>query len=258
MIFRRFRERLRAQDWFGVGIELAIVIVGVFIGLQVSNWNDDRIEREQARAYRMEIVEEIRSNQRSIATVADYYGSVRRHAIAALAALDAPRIADGEEFVVDAFQATQILPRPLKIDTYEQIRAAPVVNAVASPAIQHQLANYDANVSVIEITLGTITPYRDLARGHIPFAVQEKIEAACGDVIVSGPTNGSRRMVLPETCEPQLTAAEVQASLAALRAAPDIRVALNRQISDLDQKLRLLDGLRSRIEGLEDALQPHP
>ena len=32
MIFKRFAANLRAQNWFAIGIELAIVIVGVFIG----------------------------------------------------------------------------------------------------------------------------------------------------------------------------------------------------------------------------------
>src|SRR5258706_2595909 len=127
MILRHFRERLKAQDWFGVGVELAIVVVGVFIGLQVNNWNNDRIAGEQARAYRAEIVTEVRSNQRSIATMVGYYARVRQHAIAAAVALGAPRTANGEQFLIDAFQATQILPRPLKIDTIEQVRGEPVI-----------------------------------------------------------------------------------------------------------------------------------
>lgn len=255
MILQRFRERLRAQDWFGVGVELSIVIVGVFVGLQVSNWNDDRIVREQGRAYHAEIIEEVRSKQHSIAITRHYYASVRRHAIAALSALSAPRVEHGEELLIDAFQATQILPRPLKIVTFEQIRATPVIGAVVSLPLQQQLANYNANVTSIEITLGAITPYRDLARGRMPFAVQEKIQAACGDNIVIAPTSGLTTIVLPETCTPRLTAAEVQAGVAALRASPDIQIVLNRQISDLDQKLRLLDGLQQRTEGLARALQ---
>lgn len=255
MILRRFRERVRAQDWFGVGVEVAIVIVGVFIGLQGNNWNNDRIASEQARAYRAEIVEEFRSNQSSIATMSAYYASVRAHAIATLTALNAPRIANGQEFLIDAFQATQILPRPLRIDTYEQIRATPVINSVASLPLQRQLANYDANVTSIEITLGSITPYRDLARARMPFVVQEKIQAACGDHVVIARTNGLTTIALPDTCAPGLTAGEVADGVAALRAASDLGIALNRQISDLDQKLRLLDGLRTRTEGVARNLE---
>jgi len=62
MIFRRFAASLRRQDWTGVFIELAIVILGVFIGLQVSNWNEARKDGNLARSYIGRIREDIRSD----------------------------------------------------------------------------------------------------------------------------------------------------------------------------------------------------
>ena len=43
MLLRRITEHVRAQNWFAVGIDFVIVVVGVFIGIQVSNWNDKRL-----------------------------------------------------------------------------------------------------------------------------------------------------------------------------------------------------------------------
>ena len=45
MILRRLSAELRTQNWTTIAIELAIVILGVFIGTQVSNWNNVRLER---------------------------------------------------------------------------------------------------------------------------------------------------------------------------------------------------------------------
>ena len=42
MILRRLTENLKQQHWTAIGIELVIVVPGVFIGMQVSNWNEDR------------------------------------------------------------------------------------------------------------------------------------------------------------------------------------------------------------------------
>lgn len=39
MILRRLSTAFRKQDWFTVGVETLIVVFGVFIGLQVNNWN---------------------------------------------------------------------------------------------------------------------------------------------------------------------------------------------------------------------------
>ena len=45
MILRRITEHLKSQNWFAVAIEFVIVVVGVFMGLQVQDWNDQRKER---------------------------------------------------------------------------------------------------------------------------------------------------------------------------------------------------------------------
>tara|TARA_R110002020_G_scaffold263353_3_gene477873 strand:- start:10967 stop:11671 length:705 start_codon:yes stop_codon:yes gene_type:complete len=47
MILRRLTNAFRKQDWFTVVIETLIVVLGVFIGLQVGNWNDAARDRTQ-------------------------------------------------------------------------------------------------------------------------------------------------------------------------------------------------------------------
>jgi len=51
MIIRRLSNSLRKQDWFTVLIEILIVVVGVFLGIQVSNWNDARSYQVKEAAY---------------------------------------------------------------------------------------------------------------------------------------------------------------------------------------------------------------
>lgn len=45
MILRRITEPMKDQNWFAVGIELVILVLGVFIGIQVANWNEARKDR---------------------------------------------------------------------------------------------------------------------------------------------------------------------------------------------------------------------
>ena len=42
MILRRLSANLKAQNWTAIAIEFVIVVAGVFVGTQVSNWNDER------------------------------------------------------------------------------------------------------------------------------------------------------------------------------------------------------------------------
>lgn len=62
MILRRLLKRLRQHEWTAVAIELAIVVLGVFIGIQVSNWNETRKEQSLEAVYLERIAADIRSD----------------------------------------------------------------------------------------------------------------------------------------------------------------------------------------------------
>ena len=40
MVLRRLTKHVKDQNWFAVGLDFLIVVIGVFVGMQVSNWND--------------------------------------------------------------------------------------------------------------------------------------------------------------------------------------------------------------------------
>lgn len=50
MILRRITEHVKAQNWFAVGTEFVIVVVGVFVGLQAQDWSTARAERNTEQA----------------------------------------------------------------------------------------------------------------------------------------------------------------------------------------------------------------
>ena len=52
MILKRMREQAGQQNWFGVAVDLAILILGVFLGIQVNNWNQDRLAKHAGQEYR--------------------------------------------------------------------------------------------------------------------------------------------------------------------------------------------------------------
>lgn len=42
MILRRLTQHVKDQNWLAVGLDFMIVVIGVFFGIQVANWNDAR------------------------------------------------------------------------------------------------------------------------------------------------------------------------------------------------------------------------
>ena len=51
MLLRRITQHVKEQNWFAVGIDFFIVVVGVFVGMQVNNWNEVRQDRQLERDY---------------------------------------------------------------------------------------------------------------------------------------------------------------------------------------------------------------
>lgn len=45
MLLRRVIEHVKTQNWFAVVLDFVIVVFGVFIGIQVSNWNDGQADK---------------------------------------------------------------------------------------------------------------------------------------------------------------------------------------------------------------------
>ncbi len=59
MIIQRLAAAIRRQDWFQVTIEIFIVVIGIFLGLQVSEWNEKREARIEERDYIERLVTEL-------------------------------------------------------------------------------------------------------------------------------------------------------------------------------------------------------
>ena len=73
MLPRRIASYMKDQNWTAVGIELLVVVLGVFLGLQVDNWNESRIEGNNVRTYYVRLIEDIRTNENNLlAHQADY------------------------------------------------------------------------------------------------------------------------------------------------------------------------------------------
>jgi hypothetical protein len=51
MILRRLSKAIAEQNWFIVFIEVLVVVVGIFIGLQVDDWNEVRKDRKDEQLF---------------------------------------------------------------------------------------------------------------------------------------------------------------------------------------------------------------
>lgn len=254
MAIRRFREHVRRQDWFAVGIDLAIVVVGVFLGLQASNWNAARIERGEVGAYRAQIVGDLEANEQELAERIHYYRQVRDHATSAMAAMEGPA-PPRETFLVDAYQASQVSPIRMERSAYDEMIASGMAKSVGDPAERRRLSAYYAGTERLEEATIFSAGYRDWIRREMPIAAQQRLRERCSDVVAIS-SEGLETITLPQRCTLQLPPAAAAAAARKLVDDPEMHRQLARHIGDLDIKIgrfeRWLQVARATREALED------
>lgn len=249
MNLRRLYRHVRDHDWFAVSVDFLIVVAGVFVGIQVSNWNAERIERRQARAYVERIREDISVSAKTVGNMVTYYRRVKGHALAALEAFDTPQSTLDERFLVDAFQSSQILMRTVERSAYDEILSAGDMNSIPDVDVRMRISSYYKNVSAIEELMRFVPPYREKLRRLMPYPVQAAMFERCDDfVAVDG--RGTVTATLPERCDLGLQPATIDMAVAAIHT-PELKLDLNRRLADLDTKLTNYQRLIDRGEALD-------
>jgi len=62
MILRRLIDNIRRQAWTAIVIEFVIVVIGIFVGMQVNNWNAERANRALEATHLQHLAKDIRSD----------------------------------------------------------------------------------------------------------------------------------------------------------------------------------------------------
>jgi len=49
LLLRRITEHIKEQNWFAVALDFVIVVAGILIAFQITEWNEARIESQRER-----------------------------------------------------------------------------------------------------------------------------------------------------------------------------------------------------------------
>ncbi len=235
MLLRRITEHVKAQNWFAVGIDFFIVVIGVFLGIQVANWNATHANIRTAQAAVDNVQAELSSNRERIQIWIDNYETLSKHALATLDELERPEEQRGERFVVDAYQASSYAQFTLPRDAYNDFLALGPSKALIDEDIRQRLVRYYFFLDAMSLTLKNVPAYRSRLRSVMPHDVEVRIRTKCPpriNVLESS-------IQLPETCQPELSADQIvraTAELSAVNFKPDLNLAL----SDLHLKIGIL------------------
>lgn len=253
MLLRRVTQHVKTQNWFAVFLDLLIVIFGVFIGIQVSNWNEKIAGEKQAQVLLKRLYEDLNNEQEFFNSQLSYKTIVRSYAMTAVDALNDENSVSDEAFVVGTYQASQVDRSMSYRATYNEMLSTGQINLIESETLKGLIFAYYSDDFVDSMALNEPSPYRKFIRGLMPIAIQNTIKQACGDVAIKvGNTFG---FTLPSTCDLQLPEKTIKETASLLRSNPNMLTNLQYQITINDSQAFVISSFEKEAHKVMAAIK---
>jgi hypothetical protein len=248
MILRSITKHVRDQNWFAVGIDFLIVIVGVFIGIQVANWNDAQRERVRAADYAQSLKLDLRAELEYSEGLIDYYRTTLSSGEIAYAGLTQAGGHSDEVVLIHAYRASQFNFYERRRSTFDEIVNAGMLNLITDSELREvAILIYATQVFDIVQEEGQNSRFRELFRMTVELSLQRHLGQQCGDRLVESRNGAAGLLSLDYACELTASATNVAAAVAALREDNDVIRALRLRnvqvagrISDLELTIQTL------------------
>ncbi len=186
MLLRRVIEHVKAQNWIAVGLDFVIVVVGVFIGIQVSNLNAARQTRELSNEFAERLTADLEVEAWQYAYLVEYYDDVLANADRTLAILQGDEEGSDDDLLISAYRATQFTQNDHSRATFDEIISSGAIRLILDLELRNTaMIVYGATIFDEIYEAISVTPYRELFRSEIASTVQDTLLSVCGDKYAS-------------------------------------------------------------------------
>jgi hypothetical protein len=230
--------RLRGHDWSAVAVELLVVVLGVFIGIQVSNWNQARVTDQQSAVFTEHLRADLREEDWGYQLLIAYSQEVLKNAEQAVNALSGKTPISDEALVISAYRATQYKQRLRRRSTYDELISTGTIGLIRDRRLRDTAMRLYNIATIDNLTReGMQSRYREAFRMTLPNDVQRALGKNCGDRYIETGDYAAIHGVLDHTCSTGLPAQVVAEAAKALRANANLVPLLRLRIADIETRL---------------------
>jgi hypothetical protein len=186
MLLRRMTQHVKDQNWFAVGLDFIIVVFGVYIGIQLGNWNAGRADDARATTYLERLSSDINTDLLNARRKLEFWSQVSDYGTRALDYAETGD-ANGQsdwQLLLAYFQASQLDEFIVTNTTYQEMKSAGELSLVKDETLRETLGNYYALSGNYVLT--ERPRYREQVRGIIPLRMQSYIWINCYDTDAVG------------------------------------------------------------------------
>jgi hypothetical protein len=143
-MLKRIAIFIRRHDWFAVGIEILVVVIGLLLAFQLDRWREARVERQHERAYLDRLIVEVETDVPEIEN-GIALGRMRLELVDLLMEVAAnPEAAEATPtvFMGAVSQAAYTFTPELTSHTFETLRSTGDIGLLRDEALKQGLFEY--------------------------------------------------------------------------------------------------------------------
>lgn len=247
MIFRRIKAHIEKENWFAVFVDFCIVVGGVFIGLQVANWNEARAFKAQENAYLSQLRSEIRLNLKTIDYQERFVEQVVISGRRILSFVESERDCTDrcELALIDAFHASQVWGTGYSRTKFDEMNRLGLPTDETTRTSVHEFFQFIDGWDVVN---ATPPEYRERVRGALSPDQAVVLWRGCYRI-----TDGSFEE-LTNNCQEELKALNTLPALERIRKDNDIAAMLRFWVGQNEYALQFYPDMRHRAEAAISAI----
>jgi hypothetical protein len=240
-LLRRLQKEAHSHNWLAVTVDLVIVIVGVFLGIEAANWNESRKERAEERRYYAQVIGDLRTDQRTLRSALERskrFDEAAEETLQSLTSGVPARTSPGRFAVQLHYAGFLYLPRSAR-STYDELISTGNLGLLKNQRAKAAIAEYYATFDEIRQWDGLLRQqqglYWEMSAGILPRSV---LQAAIRER------------------EPVLTSAQANHILEEARSRPGMRNLLVSMAAHQERVRRDCEQISERGRNLIQELRP--
>jgi len=181
MIIHRLASAIRHQNWSQIITEILIVVIGIFLGLQVTEWNETREDRIEEKVYLSRLIDDLDISIKETQDSIDFQTNLSKRAGITLNALKSCTIrkVDQVDFANGLYHLGKISPVELARTTMDELLSTGKFTIIQNVELRKQLSqmisNYDSHVSYIVDVQGRLASQINYVDSNVAMIIEGPI-----------------------------------------------------------------------------------
>jgi len=183
MILKRLKDNVAQENWFAVTVEIIVVVLGIFLGFQLTDWDQDRKDRAEERLYLERLHDDMVTQINEMDLRMDYLGKAMTDNGIVVTYLTDPKATDrpAPRILTAFYNSSVIFPfAPFSL-TYEELLSTGKTPIIRDLELRKNIAKYfyDTAPLMDAWNIDDNNAYRELIRGEMPYHYQMMAATAC-------------------------------------------------------------------------------